>query len=202
MLLLHGIQDGLYTSNQGGKYNIKTNLAKAPIRMFPHFDKAIARNAGPSVWGLKESLALIKELFHQRNWWTEWKVELSQSLLVYTILSIWWEEINSVFHPIPNPPQNIGVCSQNHLHHPPPYGSWSSMVNLGSILRQEMKEHSSKLSPDIAVGVSFVLHNPRPLDVTIKSIPTLGVCTVDIGWTRFLGEPSHSHYHWCPSKLW
>ena len=34
---------------QDAMWNIKKNLLKAPIRMFPHFDKAMARNAGPSV---------------------------------------------------------------------------------------------------------------------------------------------------------
>ena len=34
---------------QDRKCNMKKNLVKAPIRMFPHFDKAMARNAGPSV---------------------------------------------------------------------------------------------------------------------------------------------------------
>ena len=54
------------------------------------------------------------------------------------------------------------------------------MVNLGSILKQEMKhqiQRSLKSSPNVAVGISFVLDYACPLDVTIESIPTLGVCT-------------------------
>ena len=74
---------------------------------------------------------------------------------------------------------NEHIYFQNYLHHPPPYGSWSSIVNFGSILKQKMKEteHFPKLSPDVTVGVSFMLHNPGPLDVTIQSISTLGVRT-------------------------
>ena len=64
LLLLHGIQDRLYTPKAEKKkacankdifsivgrtdYNVFFLMA-APIKMFPHFDKAIARNAGPSV---------------------------------------------------------------------------------------------------------------------------------------------------------
>ena len=59
LLLLHGIQDRLYTPKAEKKkdffsivgrtdYNV-FYLMVAPIKMFPHFDKAIARNAGPSV---------------------------------------------------------------------------------------------------------------------------------------------------------
>ena len=54
------------------------------------------------------------------------------------------------------------------------------MVNLGSILKKrEMRHHKhfARWAPHVAVGVSFMLHNARPLDVTIESIPTLGVCT-------------------------
>ena len=64
LLLLHGIQDRLYTpktekkkacankdtfSIVGRTYQNVFYLMAAPIKMFPHFDKAIARNAGPSV---------------------------------------------------------------------------------------------------------------------------------------------------------
>ena len=34
---------------QDATCGIKKDIQKAPIRMFPHFDKAMARNAGPSV---------------------------------------------------------------------------------------------------------------------------------------------------------
>ena len=52
---------------QDAMCNIKKDILKAPIRMFPHFDKAMARNAGPSVWGLVERLALIKESIHKKD---------------------------------------------------------------------------------------------------------------------------------------
>ena len=87
---------------------------------------------------------------------------------------------------------NEYIYFQNYLHHPPPYGSWSSIVNFGSILKQKMKEteHIPKLSPDVTVGVSFMLHNPGPLDVTIQSISTLGVrTTIENGWKRCFGHP-------------
>ena len=38
-------------------------------------------------------------------------------------------------------------------------------------------QRSRKSSPNVAVGISFVLDYACPLDVTIESIPTLGVCT-------------------------
>ena len=41
-----------------------------------------------------------KIIYPQKNWFIEWSVKFSRSLLVYTTFSIRWKEINFVFYPI------------------------------------------------------------------------------------------------------